>query len=40
MQGSWNDDDDETPEAMVESFRGLDDKPSPSIKGSPQYYHK
>jgi hypothetical protein len=34
MQGSWNDDDDETLKVVV------DGKPSPSIEGSPQYYKK
>ncbi len=39
MQGSWNDDDAKTLKVMVESFKEMDSKPSPSVKGSPQYYH-
>jgi hypothetical protein len=40
MQGSWSDNNIEMSKAMVESSRGLNDKLSPSIKGSPQYYHR
>jgi hypothetical protein len=39
MQGSWNDDNVKTLKVVVESSRGMDGKPGPSIKGSPQYYH-
>jgi len=39
MQGSWSDDDVGTLEVMVESSKGVDGKPNPSIKGFPQYYH-
>jgi hypothetical protein len=39
MQGSWNDDNIGTLEVVVESSKGVDGKPNPSIKGSPQYYH-
>jgi hypothetical protein len=35
MQGSWNNDDVETLKVMVESFREVDGKPNPNIKGSP-----
>jgi hypothetical protein len=40
MQGSWNDDDIKMPEAVVESSKGMDGKPSLNIESSPQYYHK
>jgi hypothetical protein len=40
MQGSWSDNDVETSKAMVDSFGGMDGKLGPSMKGSPQYYHK
>ncbi len=40
MQGSWSDNDTKMSKAMVKSCRGVDDKPSPSINGSPQYYHR
>jgi len=40
MQGSWNDDNVGTLEVVVESSKGVDGKPNPSIKGSPQYYHR
>jgi hypothetical protein len=40
MQGSWNDNNAKTLKVMVESSKGMDGKPSPSIKGSPQYYHR
>jgi hypothetical protein len=39
IQGSWNDDNIGTLEVVVESSKGVDGKPNPSIKGSPQYYH-
>jgi hypothetical protein len=39
MQGSWSDDDVETLEVVVESSIGMDGKPNPKIKGSPQYYY-
>jgi hypothetical protein len=35
MQGSYNDDEDGTPIAMVESCKGVDDKPTLNTKGSP-----
>ncbi len=40
MQGSQSDDDVGTLEVVVESSKGVDGKPNPSIKGSPQYYHR
>ncbi len=39
MQGSWSNNTG-TLEATVELFRGVDSEPSPSVEGSPQYYHK
>jgi hypothetical protein len=40
MQGSWSDENAKISKAMVESLRGMDNKPSQNIKGSPQYYHR
>jgi hypothetical protein len=40
MQGSWSDNDTKMSKAIVESCKGVDDKQSPSINGSPQYYHR
>jgi hypothetical protein len=40
MQGSWNNNDAEMPKIKVESSKGMDSKPSPNIKGFPQYYHR
>jgi len=40
MQGSWNDDDVETSEAMVKSSRGVDNKLGLNIEGFPQYNHR
>jgi len=40
MQGSWSDNNIETMEAVVESSKGVDYKPSPSVESSPQYYHR
>jgi hypothetical protein len=34
MQGSYIDDDNGTPKAMVESYKGVDDKPTLNIEGS------
>jgi hypothetical protein len=35
MQGSWNNNDNETPKIVVESSRGMDGEPSPSVEGFP-----
>jgi hypothetical protein len=35
MQGFWNDNDNETPKIVVESSRGVDGEPSPSVEGFP-----
>ncbi len=40
MQGSWNDDNVEMLEAMVESSKGVDNELGPNVEGFPQYYHK
>jgi hypothetical protein len=39
MQGSWNDNNVEMLEVMVESSKGMKGEPSLSVKGFPQYYH-
>jgi hypothetical protein len=39
MQGSWSNDDAKTPKVVVESSKGMNGEPSPSIEGSPQYCH-
>jgi hypothetical protein len=38
MQGSWSDDNAETLEVVIESFKVVDDELGPSVKDSPQYY--
>jgi len=40
MQGSWNDDNAEMLEVVIESSKVVDDKLGPSVKGFPQYYHR
>ncbi len=40
IQGSWNDDNAETLEIMVESSKGVDSELGPSVEGFPQYYHR
>jgi hypothetical protein len=40
MQRSWSNDNASTPEATVESSRGMDSELGPSVEGSPQYYHR
>jgi hypothetical protein len=40
MQGSWSNDNVGTLKVVVESCKGMDNEPSPSVKGSPQYYHR
>jgi hypothetical protein len=39
MQGSWSDNDAKTSKVVVESSKAMDSEPSPSVKGSPRYYH-
>jgi hypothetical protein len=40
MGGSWNDSDEEMFQAMVESSKGVDNKPSWMEESSLQYYQK
>jgi hypothetical protein len=39
IQGSWNDNNAETPKVVLESSKGIDGKLGPNVKGSPEYYH-
>lgn len=40
MKGSYSDEDNKTPKAMVESCMGMDNKLVLNIEGFPQYYHR
>ncbi len=40
MEGSWSNDEVGTPKVVVESSREVDGELGPSVKGSPQYYHR
>ncbi len=40
MQRSYSDENNETPKAIIESCRGMDNKLVLNVEGSPQYYHR
>ncbi len=40
MQGFWSYDNAKTLEVVIESSRVVDNELGPSVKGSPQYYHR
>jgi len=39
IQGSWNNNNAETPKVVLESSKEIDGKLGPNVKGFPQYYH-